>query len=50
LIIVVTALFGARETYLVRSPDEFEEIFELAEPDKPFDVYSHARFRRTAAR
>jgi hypothetical protein len=24
---------------------EFEEIFELAEPGKPFEVYSHARFK-----
>ena len=28
------------------SPDEFEEIFELAESGKPFEVYSRSRFKR----
>lgn len=36
----------ARETYIQRGPDEFEEVFELAEAGKPFEVYSHARFKR----
>jgi hypothetical protein len=36
----------ARETYIKRGPDAFEEIFELAEPGKSFEVYSHARFFR----
>jgi hypothetical protein len=36
----------ARETYVQRGADEFEEIFELAEAGKPFEVYSHARFKR----
>ena len=36
----------ARETYLVHGPDTFEEIFELAEPGKAFEVYSRARFER----
>ena len=36
----------ARETYVMKGPDAFEEIFELAEPGKPFEVYSHARFTR----
>ena len=36
----------ARETYIKRGPDAFEEIFELAEAGKPFEVYSHARFMR----
>jgi hypothetical protein len=39
--------FRARETYVVIGPDEFEEIFELAEPGKQFEVYSRARLRRT---
>jgi transcriptional regulator GlxA family with amidase domain len=30
----------------VRGPDEFEEIFELAQGDKPFEVYSRARLKR----
>ena len=29
----------ARETYVVHGPDEFEEIFELAEAGKPFELY-----------
>jgi hypothetical protein len=36
----------ARETYLSHGPDEFEEVFELAEPGKPFEVYSRARLTR----
>jgi len=36
----------ARETYIVHGPDEFEEIFELAEGDKPFELYSRARLKR----
>jgi hypothetical protein len=36
----------ARETYVVLGPNEFEEVFELAEPGKPFELYSRARFKR----
>jgi hypothetical protein len=36
----------ARETYVVHGPDEFEEIFELAEAGKPFQEYSRARLKR----
>ena len=36
----------ARETYVVLGPDEFEEIFELAGPEKPFELYSRARLKR----
>jgi hypothetical protein len=36
----------ARETYVAHGPDEFEEIFELAEAGKPFEVYSRARLSR----
>jgi hypothetical protein len=36
----------ARETYVVHGPNEFEEVFELAESGKPFDLYSRARLRR----
>jgi hypothetical protein len=39
--------FRARETYVVIGPDAFEEIFELAEPGKAFETYSHARFTRS---
>jgi hypothetical protein len=35
-----------RETYVVHGPDEFEEVFELAEAGKSFELYSRARFRR----
>jgi len=38
--------FRARETYVGHGPDEFEEIFELAEPGKPFELYSRARLKR----
>jgi hypothetical protein len=36
----------ARETYAVFSADEFEEIFELAEPGKDFELYSRMRLKR----
>jgi hypothetical protein len=36
----------ARETYVLHGPDEFEEIFELAESGKPFEVYSRSRLQR----
>lgn len=36
----------ARETYIVHGPDEFEEVFELAEAGKAFELYSRARLKR----
>ena len=36
----------ARETYVVHGPDDFEEVFELAETGKPFSVYSRTRLKR----
>lgn len=36
----------ARETYIVHGPDEFEEVFELAEAGKEFGLYSRARLKR----
>jgi hypothetical protein len=30
----------ARETYIVHGPDEFEEVFELAQAGKEFELYS----------
>lgn len=36
----------ARETYVIHGPDEVEEIFELAESGRPFEVYSHSRLER----
>ena len=42
----IPAGWQARETYLVHGPDAFEEIFELAEPGKPFEVYSRTRLER----
>lgn len=38
--------FKARETYEVYSNDEFIETFEVAEPGKPYDIYSRTRFTR----
>jgi hypothetical protein len=42
----IPAGFRARETYRRIGPDEFEEIFEIAEPAKDFAVYSRARLTR----
>ena len=36
----------ARETYRILGPDEFVEVFELAPPDKEFELYSENRFQR----
>lgn len=36
----------ARETYDIRSPDEFVETFELGAPGKELEVYSRNTFKR----
>ncbi len=36
----------ARETYKMVGPDEFIEVFELAEPGKDFQIYTEGRFQR----
>ena len=36
----------ARETYKIVGPDEFIEVFELAEPQKDFAIYSESRWKR----
>ena len=36
----------ARETYTFLGPDVLEEVFELAPPGKPFELYSRARLKR----
>jgi hypothetical protein len=38
--------YRARETYVVLGPDEFEEVFEVAEPGKAFELYSRAHLKR----
>jgi len=38
--------FRARETYQILGPDEFIEVFELAEPGKDFEVYTENHYRR----
>jgi len=38
--------FRARETYKILGPDEFTEVFEIAEPGKDFEVYSESHFKR----
>jgi len=42
----IPAGWRARETYVVLGPDEFEEVFELAEDGKSFQLYSRARLKR----
>jgi hypothetical protein len=42
----IPAGWRARESYRFISADGFEEIFELAEPGKAFEVYSHNRLKR----
>jgi hypothetical protein len=36
----------ARETYKLINPDEYTEVFELAEPGKDFAIYSQSRWNR----
>lgn len=42
----IPAGFRARETYKILGPNEFTEVFEIAEPGKEFELYSEAHFRR----
>lgn len=42
----IPAGWRARETYTFHGNDEFEEVFELAEPGKSFEVYSRTRLKR----
>jgi hypothetical protein len=43
----IPAGFRARETYVFSGPDRFDEIFEIAEPGKDFELYSRSRLTRT---
>jgi hypothetical protein len=38
--------FRARETYVLTGSDQFEEVFEIAEPGKEFEIYSRSRLTR----
>lgn len=42
----IPAGFRVRETYKILGPDEFIEIFEIAEPGKEFELYSEGHFKR----
>ena len=42
----IPAGWRARETYVFTGSDQVEEIFELAEPGKDFEVYSRNRLAR----
>ena len=42
----IPAGWRARETYTAHGSDEFEEVFELSQAEKPFETYSRARFKR----
>lgn len=42
----IPAGFRARETYKILGPDEFTEVFEIAEPGKDFQIYSEDHFKR----
>ncbi len=42
----IPAGFRARETYKILGPDEFTEVFEIAEPGKDFELYSEGHFKR----
>jgi hypothetical protein len=42
----IPAGFRARETYKILGPDEFTEVFEIAEPGREFELYSEGHFKR----
>jgi hypothetical protein len=42
----VPAGYRARETYRFTDSDSFEETFELAMPDKDFEVYAKTKFKK----
>lgn len=43
----IPAGYRARETYIAHGADEIEEVFELAEPGKEFEVYSRTKLKRS---
>ena len=42
----IPAGYRARETYRIINSNEFEEVFEIAEPNKDFAVYSKGHLKR----
>jgi hypothetical protein len=42
----IPAGFRACETSKIMGPDEFIEVFEIAEPGKDFELYSEGHFKR----
>jgi hypothetical protein len=42
----IPAGWRARETYAISGPNELEEVFELAQPGKPFELYSRSQLTR----
>lgn len=42
----IPAGYRARETYRIINSNEFEEVFEIAEPNKDFAVYSQGHLKR----
>lgn len=46
VIINIPKGWKARETYRILAPNEFEETFELAPPDKEFAIYTKVNFKR----
>jgi hypothetical protein len=46
----IPAGWRARETYTILRPDAFVEVFELAQPDGEFALYSRSHLMRQVAR
>ncbi len=42
----IPAGYRARETYKIIGPDDFAEVFEIAEPGKDFELYSEGHYTR----
>jgi len=42
----IPAGYRARETYKIIGPDEFVEVFEIAEPGKDSELYSEGHYTR----
>lgn len=45
----IPAGYRARETYKILNENEFEEVFEIAQPGKDFAIYSRGHLKRKPA-
>ena len=44
--VFIAVFFSGTRDYTAQGSEAFEEVFELAETGKPFQIYSRAQFKR----